>query len=148
MSQCRRGVHGGLQRGATIEEVQLEFKDVVDLATLFITLMTGSFVVETIEESPPLRHLQDSHPGLASIIKSAMCGDRLSALHFARGIARVEGKIRSASNLPEIPMALPEMPSNSNGSEGSEESFSESMTAEVHFYRNQNQLSLRPQYSL
>jgi hypothetical protein len=138
MSQFRRGVHGGLQRGATIEEVQLEFKDVVDLATLFITLMTGSFVVETIEESPPLRHLQASQPGLASIIKSAMCGDHLSALQFAKGIARVEGKIRSVAKLPEIP-ALPELPSN-QGSDLSDESFPGSMAAQVNTYRNSDQV--------
>jgi hypothetical protein len=137
MSQCRRGVFSVPERGATVEEVHLEFKDVVDLAILFIMLITGDFAVETKEDSLPLRDLRDFHPGLASIIKAAMDGDHLSALRFATGIAGVEREIRLVPNLPHIPMALTEL--NSTGSDLNESSSFRNMTADVNMHRKQTQ---------
>jgi hypothetical protein len=144
MSQCRRGVFSVPERGATVEEVHLEFKDVVDLAILFIMLITGDFAVQTKEDSLPLRDLRDFHPGLASIIKAAMDGDHLSALRFATGIAGVEREVRLVPNLPHIPMALTEL--NSTGSDLNESSSFRNMTADVNMHRKQ--IQERQTYSL
>ena len=93
----RQGVD--LARGVTIEEVQLESKDVADLGRLLYSLINGvsGAWINTNPDLPQLRDLEVSCPGAARIIRLSWCGATTTAHDFAMHVTKLDGEMNGHS---------------------------------------------------